>query len=60
MKQKIITSLLAACIYTGIYALFQSTKEEILLTWELIAGGIIFFIAFFLSQTVIARKKQKK
>lgn len=59
MKRRIITSLIAAIIYTGIYALLQSTREEVLSTWELIAGGVAFFIVFLISQTIIARKKQK-
>ncbi len=59
MKRRIITSLIAAIIYTGIYALLQSTREEVLSTWELIAGGVAFFIAFLISQTIIVRKKQK-
>ncbi|GEM_PF-4031030 len=60
MRRRIITSLIAACVYTGIYALLQSSREETLTTWELVAGGAAFFIAFLLSQTFIARKKQKQ
>jgi len=60
MQRRIITSLIAAVIYTGIYALLQSSKEETLSTLQLLAGGAAFFIAFLLSQTIIARRKQKQ
>lgn len=60
MKKKIISSLIATIVYTGIFALFQTTQEETLSVLELLMGALAFFIAFLISQTIIARKKQKQ